>query len=164
MLPSQREQFDVPRDICYLNAASYSPLPRRTLEAGRAAVGRKGQPWLVPGHFANAIHERTRTAAARLINADADDVADGRDWDRQDVAEDAAACNKVGRAAGVQDEMEWVVNKRGRRESASIFRRMFFTCASMARSNDSTSVPRTASRSCARVNTRPGRRASAAVS
>jgi selenocysteine lyase/cysteine desulfurase len=65
----------VPRDICYLNAASYSPLPRRTLEAGRAAVSRKGQPWLLPGSFANQQHERTRAAAARLINADADDVA-----------------------------------------------------------------------------------------
>src|SRR6201996_9681688 len=75
MLPSQRELFEIPRDICYLNAASYSPLPRRTLEAGRAAVGRKGQPWTVPASFANQIHERTRKAAARLINADADDVA-----------------------------------------------------------------------------------------
>jgi selenocysteine lyase/cysteine desulfurase len=75
MLPSQREHFEIPRDICYLNAASYSPLPRRTLEAGRAAVGRKGQPWLVPGKFANEIHERTRAAAARLLNADAGDVA-----------------------------------------------------------------------------------------
>jgi hypothetical protein len=45
MLPSQRASFDIPRDICYLNAASYSPLPIRTLEAGRAAVGRKGRPW-----------------------------------------------------------------------------------------------------------------------
>jgi len=75
MLPSQREHFEVPRDVCYLNAASYSPLPRKTLEAGRAAVGRKGQPWLLPGSFANAIHERTRAAAARLINADPNDVA-----------------------------------------------------------------------------------------
>jgi selenocysteine lyase/cysteine desulfurase len=75
MLPSQRDHFDVPREICYLNAASYSPLPRKTLEAGRAAVGRKGQPWLVTGGFANGVHERTRAAAARLINADADDVA-----------------------------------------------------------------------------------------
>jgi selenocysteine lyase/cysteine desulfurase len=74
MLPSQREQFDVPREICYLNAASYSPLPRKTQEAARAAVGRKGQPWLVRGGFAGEIHERTRAAAARLINADADDV------------------------------------------------------------------------------------------
>src|SRR5258708_2221184 len=46
MLASQRELFDIPRDICYLNSASYSPLPLRTQEAARAAVGRKGAPWL----------------------------------------------------------------------------------------------------------------------
>ena len=75
LLPSQRALFDMPRDVCYLNAASYSPLPLRTQEAARAAVARKGRPWLVPGSFANEIHERTRKAAARLINADAGDVA-----------------------------------------------------------------------------------------
>jgi selenocysteine lyase/cysteine desulfurase len=75
MLPSQREHFEMPREICFLNAASYSPLPRKTLEAGRAAVGRKGQPWTVPSGFANTLYERTRGAAARLINADPDDVA-----------------------------------------------------------------------------------------
>jgi selenocysteine lyase/cysteine desulfurase len=75
MLASQREHFEVPREICYLNAASYSPLPRRTLEAGRAAVGRKGRPWTLPASFAGEQHERTRAAAARLINADAGDVA-----------------------------------------------------------------------------------------
>ena len=37
MLPSQRALFDIPRDVCYLNAASYSPLPLQTIEAGRAA-------------------------------------------------------------------------------------------------------------------------------
>jgi selenocysteine lyase/cysteine desulfurase len=75
MLPSQRALFDMPRDVCYLNAASYSPLPLKTQEAARAAVARKGQPWKLPASFANAIHERTRKAAARLINADAGDVA-----------------------------------------------------------------------------------------
>jgi selenocysteine lyase/cysteine desulfurase len=75
MLPCQRALFDMPRDVCYLNAASYSPLPLKTQEAARAAVGRKGQPWKVPASFANEIHERTRKAAARLINADAGDVA-----------------------------------------------------------------------------------------
>lgn len=75
MLPSQREHFEMPREICFLNAASYSPLPRKTLEAGRAAVGRKGQPWKVPSGFASALYERTRAAAARLINAAPDDVA-----------------------------------------------------------------------------------------
>ena len=75
MLPSQRALFDIPRNICYLNAASYSPLPLRTLEAGRAAVGRKGAPWTLDAGFANTQHERARTAAARLINAEPSDVA-----------------------------------------------------------------------------------------
>jgi len=75
MLASQREQFDVPREICYLNSSSYSPLPLRTLEAGRAAVGRKGRPWTLDADFARRQHERTRSAAARLINADPADIA-----------------------------------------------------------------------------------------
>jgi selenocysteine lyase/cysteine desulfurase len=75
MLASQRDLFEMPRDICYLNSASYSPLPLRTLEAGRAAVGRKGTPWTRGPDFANRQHERARAAAARLIGADAADIA-----------------------------------------------------------------------------------------
>ena len=75
MLPSQRALFEIPRQVCYLNAASYSPLPLRTLEAGRAAVLRKGTPWTLPASFANQQHERARLAAARLINAEASDIA-----------------------------------------------------------------------------------------
>ena len=75
MLPSQRALFDIPREVCYLNAASYSPLPLRTLEAGRAAVGRKGKPWTLAAGFAGEQHERARLAAARLINADPADIA-----------------------------------------------------------------------------------------
>src|SRR4051812_2672671 len=75
MLSSQRALFDIPRHICYLNAASYSPMPIRTLEAGRAAVGRKGRPWTLEAGFANAQHERARTAAARLIHAEPSDIA-----------------------------------------------------------------------------------------
>jgi selenocysteine lyase/cysteine desulfurase len=75
MLQSQRPLFDIPRDICYLNAASYSPLPIRTLEAGRAAVGRKGRPWTVEASFLNTQYERARTAAARLVQAHPSDIA-----------------------------------------------------------------------------------------
>lgn len=75
MLGSQRDLFDVPREVCYLNSASYSPLPLRTLEAGRAAVGRKGRPWTLDADFARGQHERARSAAARLIHADPADVA-----------------------------------------------------------------------------------------
>jgi selenocysteine lyase/cysteine desulfurase len=75
MLPSQRELFEIPRHVCYLNSASYSPLPLKTLEAGRAAVGRKGTPWTLDAGFANRQHERARAAAARLIHADPADIA-----------------------------------------------------------------------------------------
>ncbi len=75
MLPSQRSLFDIPRHVCYLDAASWSPLPIATLEAGRAAVARKGRPWTLDPSFASQQHERARRAAARLINADPDDVA-----------------------------------------------------------------------------------------
>jgi selenocysteine lyase/cysteine desulfurase len=75
MLASQRDHFEMPRDICYLNSASWSPLPLKTLEAGRAAVGRKGAPWTLDPSFANGQHERARAAAARLVNADPADIA-----------------------------------------------------------------------------------------
>ena len=75
MLASQREFFDMPRHICYLNAASFSPLPLLTQDAARAAVARKATPWTLDAGFANVQYERTRLAAARLINADAADVA-----------------------------------------------------------------------------------------
>ena len=51
MLPSQRELFDVPREICYFNAAGWSPLPLATIEAARKAVARKGRPWLIDAEF-----------------------------------------------------------------------------------------------------------------
>ena len=75
MLASQRALFDIPHDVCYLNAASYSPLPLATLEAGRQAVARKGRPWLIDNDFAAEQYQRARTAAARLIDAEPADVA-----------------------------------------------------------------------------------------
>lgn len=75
MLPSQRALFDIPREVCFLNAASWSPLPLATQEAARAAVGRKGRPWTIAPDFAGQQHERARKAAAALINADPNDVA-----------------------------------------------------------------------------------------
>jgi selenocysteine lyase/cysteine desulfurase len=75
MLTSQRALFDIPREVCFLNAASYSPLPRAAVEAGRIGAARKGQPWLIDNAFALAQYERARSAAAAIINADANDIA-----------------------------------------------------------------------------------------
>ena len=75
MLSSQRALFAIPRDVCFLNAASWSPLPLATQEAGRKAVARKGRPWLIDQEFHSEQHERARCAAARLIDASPADVA-----------------------------------------------------------------------------------------
>src|SRR3954471_1077851 len=75
MLSSQRALFDIPSDVAYLNAAGWSPLPLATQEAARAAIARQAQPWKLSADFADAQHERARTAAAALIGADAGDVA-----------------------------------------------------------------------------------------
>jgi selenocysteine lyase/cysteine desulfurase len=75
MLPSQRALFDIPREVCFFNAATYSPLPIAVQEAGRAAVGRKGQPWKLAAEFQPQQYERARKAAAALIGAEPADVS-----------------------------------------------------------------------------------------
>src|SRR5262249_34580270 len=75
MLPSQRALFDIPRDVCFLNAAAWSPLPLAAQEAGRVGVARKGRPWLIDASFAPRQQERARAAAARLVNAEPSDMA-----------------------------------------------------------------------------------------
>ncbi len=75
MLPCQRALFDMPREVCFFNAAAWSPLPLASQEAGRAAMARKGQPWKLPDGFQAGQYERARKAAAGLIGAEPDDVA-----------------------------------------------------------------------------------------
>jgi selenocysteine lyase/cysteine desulfurase len=75
MLPSQRALFDIPHDVTFLNAASWSPIPLASQEAGRVGAARKGQPWKLAPDFAREQHERARRASAALINADPEDMA-----------------------------------------------------------------------------------------
>ena len=75
MLPSQRALFDIPHDVCYLNAASVGPLPLAVKAAGEKGVARKAQPWAIEPGNAQKQFERARAAAARLINAEPDDIA-----------------------------------------------------------------------------------------
>lgn len=75
MLASQRHLFDIPRDVAYLNAAAWSPLPLVVQEAGRKGVERKTHPWDVDPTLPGRVIERARAAAAALIGAAAEDVA-----------------------------------------------------------------------------------------
>jgi len=75
MISSQRELFDIPDDIAYLNCAYMSPLMRPVVAAGVAGVTRKTRPWTIspPDFFSDSEH--ARTLFARLIGACSDDVA-----------------------------------------------------------------------------------------
>lgn len=75
MLPSQRHLFDIPREVAYLNAAAWSPLPLAVQEAGQKGALRKGRPWEVDPGLGKQQQERCRAAAAALIGASAEDVA-----------------------------------------------------------------------------------------
>lgn len=73
MLGCQRDLFDIPREVAYLNCASFSPIPRPVRLAGEAGAGVKAQPWRIEHSGAQA--ERIRAGAAALIGARPDDIA-----------------------------------------------------------------------------------------
>ncbi len=75
MIPCQRDLFDIPDDVTYLNCAYMSPLMRPVLEAGTQGLGRKARPWeIAPADFFTGT-DAARALFARLINASADDIA-----------------------------------------------------------------------------------------
>src|SRR5258708_33007537 len=74
-LPPQRHLFDIPDDVAFLNCAYISPLPKASVAAGEEGLRRKARPWtIVPNDFFTAS-ESVRALFARLINANADDIA-----------------------------------------------------------------------------------------
>lgn len=75
MLSSQRNLFDMPRDVAYFNAAAWGPIPISAVDVGQEGAARKARPWEIPAGFDEAQIERARSAAAGLINASPDDVA-----------------------------------------------------------------------------------------
>ena len=75
LIPSQRELFDLPDDVAYLNCAYQSPLLRAVREAGERGVGAKARPWEVGARDFFEPVESVRRRYARLIGASADDIA-----------------------------------------------------------------------------------------
>jgi len=74
-LGNQRDLFEMPEDIAYLNCAYMSPQLRPAREVGEKAVSRKSRPWeLTPDHFFEDVEE-VRALFARLVGGDADGVA-----------------------------------------------------------------------------------------
>ncbi len=74
-LENQSHLFDMEDGVTYLNAASYTPLPRTTYEAGLKGLARKYRPWAMNGAEPAAEAERVRGLYGGLISAPARDVA-----------------------------------------------------------------------------------------
>ncbi|MBM4187641.1 MAG: aminotransferase class V-fold PLP-dependent enzyme [Gemmatimonadetes bacterium] len=77
MIPCQRDQFDIPPDVAYLNCAYMSPLSHRVLRACQAGLELKRRPWEIDPRYFFELADRGRAAFARLLGApaSADDVA-----------------------------------------------------------------------------------------
>jgi selenocysteine lyase/cysteine desulfurase len=74
-LGSQRELFEIPENIVYLNCAYMSPQIRRAREVGEKAVSRKSRPWeLTPEDFFEEAEE-VRALFAQLVGGDTGGVA-----------------------------------------------------------------------------------------
>ena len=75
MLADYRAEFDIPRDVCYLNAAYMTPQPRRVVEAAIGGANRRSQPWsLTPPDFFTDV-EALRAAFARQVACSSDNIA-----------------------------------------------------------------------------------------
>jgi selenocysteine lyase/cysteine desulfurase len=75
LIPCQRSLFDMKEGTAYLDCAKMSPLSRSAIEAGRRGLERKAHPWDVRAEHFFDESEQVRSLFARLIGAQADDVA-----------------------------------------------------------------------------------------
>ncbi len=75
MLACQRDLFEIPEDVVYLNCAYMSPFLRSVRAMGEKAVARKSQPWNIHARDFFEEAETLRQLFAQLIGADADGIA-----------------------------------------------------------------------------------------
>lgn len=71
----QRQRFELPDDVTYLNCAYQSPKLRASIEAAERELRRSFRPWTFSPHDFFAPAEELRGLFARLIGASADDIA-----------------------------------------------------------------------------------------
>ncbi len=75
MIPCQRDMFDLPENVAYLNCAFTSPLLKAAQQAGRTAIQAKANPWTITSGDFFSTAETARELFARLVSCKPDDVA-----------------------------------------------------------------------------------------
>jgi selenocysteine lyase/cysteine desulfurase len=75
LIPSQRDLFEIPDGITFLNCATLSPQLRSVTAAGLESVRAKASPWeITPPDWFSGM-ETLRALAARILDADTESVA-----------------------------------------------------------------------------------------
>lgn len=75
MSNTYRAEFDLPREVCYLNACYMAVQPRRVIEAAKRGAEQRARPWnLVADHFFDNV-EKLRSAYARQLGCKPDNIA-----------------------------------------------------------------------------------------
>ncbi len=74
-LACQRHLFDIPRDLCYLNGAYMTPIPRAVREASERALHRRAAPWGIGSEDFFEPAEAARRLIGDLINASPERIA-----------------------------------------------------------------------------------------
>lgn len=74
-IPCQRDLFDLPDDVAYLNCAYMSPVLKDAAAIGAQAITRKCRPWTISPDDFFTDSERARALFAELLGARADDIA-----------------------------------------------------------------------------------------
>ena len=75
MSPADRELFDIPRTITYLNTASIGPRLKAVTEAGRNAIDRFASPWTITADDWFSGPETLRKGFAQFIGVSVDAIA-----------------------------------------------------------------------------------------
>lgn len=75
IIKSQRNLFDIPKDVAYLNCAYMSPLSIKVAQAGAGALAAKQHPWGTTSEDFFTLPDEGRALFAQLIGAQADDIA-----------------------------------------------------------------------------------------
>ena len=68
MLQCQKDKFNIPADVSYLNVAYMSPILKKTEAAGLEGVSRKTQPWNIGGDDFFTPVAQLKPSFAKLIN------------------------------------------------------------------------------------------------
>ncbi|MEM7025953.1 MAG: hypothetical protein AAF637_25735 [Pseudomonadota bacterium] len=70
MIPCQRDLFDLPDEVAYLNCAYMSPLLKHAAAIGAEAIRRKCRPWTIRAEHFFDDSERARSLFATLVGCE----------------------------------------------------------------------------------------------